>query len=74
MLIKDPNVQLFFEYISRTSLLLLSLNILKRLIAIETVLELNDYPIEGYEAESTIPRQISLLFDQIKAITKSNNK
>jgi hypothetical protein len=37
------------------------------------VLELNDYPIEDNEAESTIPKQISLLSDQIKAVTKTNN-
>ena len=50
------------------------LRILKRLAAVETVLELNDYPIENDEAESTIPRQISLLSDQIKEIAKTNNK
>ena len=50
------------------------LKILKRLTALETLLGLNDYPIEDDEAESTIPKQISLLSDQIKAITKTNNK
>jgi hypothetical protein len=38
------------------------------------VLELNDYPIEDDEAESTIPKQISLLSDQIKEVIKTNNK
>jgi hypothetical protein len=38
------------------------------------VLELNDYSIEDNEAVSTTPRQISLLSDQIKAVTKMNNK
>ena len=38
------------------------------------MLELNDYPIEDDEAESTIPKQISLLSDQIKEVTKTNNK
>jgi hypothetical protein len=74
MLIKDPDVQpilrMYIENILATS----DLRILKRLTAIETVLELNDYPIEDDEAESTIPRQISLLSDQIKAVTKPNNK
>jgi hypothetical protein len=41
------------------------LRILKRLTTIETVLELNDYPIEDDEAENTIPRQIALLSYQI---------
>jgi ATP phosphoribosyltransferase len=50
------------------------LNILKRLKVIETMLELNDYPIEDNEAESTITKQISLLSDQIKKVIKINNK
>ena len=50
------------------------LNILKRLKAIEKMLELNDYPIEDDEAESTIPKQISLLSNQIKEVIKTNNK
>ena len=37
-------------------------------------MELNDYPLEDDEAESTIPRQISLLSNQIKEIIKTNNK
>ena len=47
---------------------------MKRLAAVETLLGLDDYPIEDDETESTIPRKISLLSDQIKAITKTNNK
>jgi len=74
MLIKDPDVQPFFRMYIENVLATSELNILKRLIAIETVLELNDYPIEDDEAESTIPRQISLLSDQIKEIAKANNK
>jgi len=50
------------------------LNILKRLTTIEKILELNDYPIEDDEAESTIPKQISLLSNQINEIIKTNNK
>jgi hypothetical protein len=50
------------------------LNILKRLKAIETVLGLDDYPLEDNEAESTIPKQISLLSEQIKELTKTNHK
>jgi hypothetical protein len=78
MLMKDPEVQPFFrtyiENIIENVLATSDLRILKRLTTIETVLELNDYPIEGDEAESTIPRQISLLSDQIKEVIKTNNK
>jgi hypothetical protein len=78
MLIKDPEVQPFFrnyiENIIENVLATSDLRILKRLTTVETVLELNDYPIENDEAESTIPKQISLLSDQIKEIAKTNNK
>jgi hypothetical protein len=60
MLIKDPEVQPFFrnyiENIVENVLATSDLRILKRLAAVETVLELNDYPIENDEAESTIPK------------------
>ena len=73
-LIKDPEVQpvlrMYIENVLATS----ELNILKRLKAIETVLELNDYPTEDDEAESTIPKQISILSNQIKEVIKKNNK
>jgi hypothetical protein len=74
MLIKDPAVQPFFGIYIKNVLATSELNLLKRLITIETVLELNDYPIENDKAESTIPRQISLLSYQIKEIGKANNK
>jgi hypothetical protein len=78
MLIKDPDIQPIFrnyiENIIENVLATSDLQILKRLTTIETVLKLNDYLIEDDEAESTIPRQISLLSDQIKAVTKTNNK
>jgi hypothetical protein len=74
MLIKDPDVQPIFRMYIENILATSELNILKRLKAIETVLELNDYPIEDSESERTIPRQISLLSDQIKEIAKTNNK
>jgi hypothetical protein len=78
MLTKDPEVQPFFrnyiENIIENVLATSDLRILKRLTTIETVLELNDYPIENDEAESTIPRQISVLSDQIKEIAETNNK
>ena len=74
MLIKDPEVQPFFRNYIENIIATSELKILKRLKAIETTLELNDYPIEDDEAESTIPRQISLLSDQIKEIMKTNNK
>ena len=74
MLIKDPDVQHFFITYIENVLATSELNILKRLKVIETMLELNDYPIEDDEAESTIPKQISSLSDQIKEIIKTNNK
>jgi hypothetical protein len=42
--------------------------------AIETMLELNDYLIENNEAESTIPKQMSLLSNQIEEVIKTNTK
>ncbi len=78
MLMKDPEVQPFFrnyiENIIENVLATSDLKILKRLTAIETVLELNDYPIEDDEAECTIPKQITLLSNQMKEIIKTNNK
>ncbi len=78
MLMKDPEVQPFFrnyiENIIENVLATSDLKILKRLTAIEKMLELNDYPIEDDEAESTIPKQISLLSNQIKEVIKTNNK
>ncbi len=75
---KDPEVQPFFrnyiENIIENVLATSDLKILKRLTAIEKMLELNDYPIEDDEAESTIPKQISLLSNQIKEVIKTNNK
>jgi hypothetical protein len=50
------------------------LRVLKRLVALENKVGLNNYPLEDDEAESTLPRQISLLSDQIKEIAKTNNK
>jgi hypothetical protein len=74
MLMKDPEVQPFFKMYIENILATSELNILKRLKAIETVLGLNDYPLEDNEAESTIPKQILLLSEQIKELTKTNNK
>jgi hypothetical protein len=48
--------------------------ILKWFTALETLLELNDYPIEDDEAEITIPKQISILSNQIKEVINMNNK
>src|SRR5208283_801293 len=73
-LMKDPDVQPTFRMYIENVLATSELNILKRLKVIETMLELNDYPIEDNEAESTIPKQISLLSNQIKEITKTNHK
>jgi hypothetical protein len=74
MLMKDPEVQPFFRNYIENIIATSDLRILKRLTSIETILELNDYPIEGDEAESTIPRQILLLSDQIKEVVKTNNQ
>ncbi len=74
MLMKDPDVQPTFRTYIENVLATSELNILKRLKVIETMLELNDYPIEDDEAESTIPKQISLLSNQIKEVIKTNNK
>ena len=71
---KDPDVQPTFRMYIENILATSELNILKRLKAIGTLLELNDYPIENDEAESTIPKQISLLSNQIKEIIKKKNK
>jgi hypothetical protein len=74
MLIKDPEIQPIFRMCVENIIATSDLRILKRLTTIETVLELNDYPMEDDEAVSTIPRQISVLSDQIKTIAKTNNK
>jgi hypothetical protein len=74
MLIKDPDIQPFFRTYIENILATSELNILKRLSTIENMLELNDYPIENDESESTIPKQISLLSNQIKEVMKTNNK
>ena len=66
----NPILRMYLDNFLATS----ELNILKRLTSIETLLELNDYPIEDDEAKSTIPKQISLLYDQIKEFIKKNNK
>ena len=71
---KDPEVQPFFRNYIENIIATSELNILKRLATIETVLELNDYPIEADEDVSTIPKQISLLSHQIKEVIKTNNK
>jgi hypothetical protein len=74
ILMKDPEVQPFFRNYIENIIATSELNILKRLATIETVLELNDYPIEADEDVSTIPKQISLLSHQIKEVIKTNNK
>jgi hypothetical protein len=73
-LMKDPDVQPTFRMYIENILATSELNILKRLKVIETMLELNDYPIEDDEAESTIPRQIYTLSNQIKEVIQTNNK
>ena len=72
-LMKDPDVQPTFRMYIENVLATSELNILKRLKVIETMLELNDYPIDDDEAKNTIPKQISLLSNQIKEVVKTNN-
>jgi len=74
MLMKDPDVQPTFRMYIENVLATSELNILKRLTTIEKILELNDYPIDDDEAESTIPKQISSLSNQMKEVMKTNNK
>ena len=74
MLMKDPDVQPTFRMYIENVLATSELNILKRLKVIETMLELNDYPVDDDESDSTIPKQISLLSNQINEVIKTNNK
>lgn len=74
MLMKDPEVQPFFRSYVENIIATSDLRILKRLTVVETKLELNDYPIEDNESEITIPKQISLLSNQINKIVETNNK
>ena len=73
-LMKDPDVQPTFRMYIENVLATSELNILKRLKVIETMLELNDYPVDDDESDSTIPKQISLLSNQINEVIKTNNK
>jgi hypothetical protein len=73
-LLNHPKIKPIFQMYLDNSLVTSPLNLVKRVTAAETVLELNDYSIEDDETVSTIPRQISLLSDQIKAVIKTNNK
>ena len=74
MLMKDPDVQPTFRMYIENVLATSELNILKRLKVIETMLELNDYPVDDDESDSTIPKQISLLSNQINEVIKTKNK
>jgi hypothetical protein len=74
MLQEDPEFKHIFQLGVDNSLAISDLNLVKRVTATETMLGLSDYPIEGDESESTIPKQISLLSDQIKEVIKKNNK
>ena len=73
MLMEDPDVQPTFRMYIENVLATSELNILKRLKVIEIMLELNDYPIENDDAESTIPKQIFLLSNQINEVIKTKN-
>jgi hypothetical protein len=64
----------YIKNITENVLATSDLCVLKRLAALENKVGLNDYPLEDDEAENTLPRQISLLSNQIKEIAKTNNK
>jgi len=75
MLVKDPEVQPFFrtyiENIIENVLATSDLRILKRLSAIETMLELNDFSdLENEEHELTLPERLSRLAERIDNITE----
>ena len=74
MLIKDPEVQPFFRNYIENIIATSELKILKRLKAIETTLELNDYPIEDNELRVQFQDKSRTFLDQIKEIMKTNNK
>jgi hypothetical protein len=73
-LINHPKINPILRMYLDNFLVTSSLNLVKRVTATETKLELNDYPIEDTEAENTIPKQISLLSDQIKEFMEMKNK
>ena len=73
-LMNHPKIKPIFQMYLDNFLVTSPLNLVKRVTALETKLELNDYPIEDNEAENTIPKQISLLSDQIKEFRDMKNK
>ena len=73
-LINNPKIQPILRMYLDNFLATSDSKPLKRITALEINTGLNDYPIEGDEAENTIPKQISFLSDQIKAIAITNNK
>jgi len=73
-ILKDPDIQPTFRMYIENVIATSELNILKRLKVTEKMLELNDYPIDDDESDSTIPKQISRLSDQMKEVIKKNNK
>jgi len=75
MLMKDPEVQPFFqnyiENIIENVLATSDLCVLKRLAAVETILGLNDFSADSDEEHKlTIPEQLSLLAERIDDITE----
>ena len=73
-LINNPKIQPILRMYLDNFLATSDSKPLKRITALETNTGLNDYPIEDDEAESTIPKQILLLSNQIKEVAKTNNK
>jgi hypothetical protein len=70
MLMKDPEIQPVFRLYIENILATSELKILKRLVAVETVLGLNNFADFEDEQEMSIPEQISLLSERIDTITE----
>jgi hypothetical protein len=72
MLIKDPNVHLIFKTYSKIILSIFELNILKRFVAIETLIEL-DVLLDFGEKEHqlTLPEKLFILPEKINDVRDS---
>jgi len=69
MLMKDPEVQLFFRNYIENIIATSELRILKRLSAVETALGLNDFAdFEDEEREPNIPEKIEALKEEIRNV------
>ena len=72
MLMKDPEVQLFFRNYIENIIATSELRILKRLSAVETALGLNDFSdFEDEERELNLPERIETLEESINTLNKT---